>query len=169
MHPAFMLLLLLSVPAYAQGDTRWTDTSWAPPDLVSVRNCRRPAGAKEAQVVAFDNTTLQAKLAVTVGEGHFKVVTIRLWNRSEDPRPVVPIVEAARITQGKLQFYTPNLDADPDPVHDKQFVLMASLGGAQVCWATESALLKEGTNGRAVATEPPSAGTAGRDTGRRRP
>jgi hypothetical protein len=169
MRPVVMSLMLLSLPAYAQSDPRWTDTSWAPPDVVSVRNCRRPAGAKEAQVVAFDNTTLQAKLAVTVGEGQFKVVTIRLWTRSEDPRPVVPIVEAARITQGKLQFYTPNLDADPDPVHDKQFVLMASLGGAQVCWATESSLLKEGTNGRTAATEQPISRDVGRDVSRKRP
>jgi hypothetical protein len=119
-----------------------------------VRNCRRPAEAKEAQVLAFDKTSLEAKLAVSIGNGEFKVVTIRLWDRTDDPRPVAPIIEAARITQGKLQFYTPNLNADPDPVHDKQFLLVAALGGAQVCWATEGALLKETANGPRVVTAP---------------
>jgi hypothetical protein len=94
-------------------------------------------------VLAFDKSTLEAKLAVTLEKGEFKVVSVRIWDRPQDARPLVPVIEAARITQGKLQFYTPNLNADPEPVHDKQFLLTASLGGAQVCWATESALLKD--------------------------
>ncbi len=147
MRHALMLMILLTVPAHAQTATRFTESSWVTPDVISARDCRRPAEAKEAQVLAFDKTSLEAKLAVSLGDGAFKVVTVKLWDRSEDPRPVIPVIEAARITQGKLQFYTPNLDADPEPVHDKQFLLIATLGGAQVCWATESSLLKEGTNG----------------------
>jgi hypothetical protein len=139
---------------------------------VSVRNCRRPADAKEAQVLAFDKTSLEAKLAVNIASGEFKVVTVRLWDRHDDPRPVVPVIEAARITQGKLQFYTPNLNADPEPVHDKQFLIIAGLGGAQICWATEGALLKDAANGGKAA--PAAAAAAGpapasvTDEGRRR-
>ncbi len=168
MRRVFFIPMLLSLPAYAQTSSRWTDTSWALPDVVSVRNCPRPADAKEAQVISFDQTSLEAKLTVTVGEDQFKVVTIKLWNRPEDPRPVVPIVEAARITQGRLHFYTPNLNADPDPIHDKQFVLVASLGGAQVCWATESSLLKDGANSRATAAAPSVSRDASGDVSRRR-
>jgi hypothetical protein len=143
MRYAFLGILLLSLPARAQTGARWPDSNWTPPDVISVRTCRRPAEAKEAQVLAFDKTSLEAKLAVNLGNSEFKVVTVKLWDRSDDPRPVIPIIEAARITQGKLQFYTPNLNADPEPVHDKQFLLIATLGGAQVCWATESSLLKD--------------------------
>jgi hypothetical protein len=126
-----------------------------------VRDCRPPAEAKEAQVLAFDKTSLEAKLAVSVGNGQFKVVTVRLWDRHDDPRPVAPVIEAARITQGKLQFYSPNLDADPEPVHDKQFLLIAGLGGAQICWATESALLKEATSRAKAGPAPEPAAAAG--------
>jgi hypothetical protein len=117
--------------------------NWSSLDVSSVRNCRRPADAKDAQVLAFDKSSLEAKLAVSVGNGDFKIVRVKLWDHQSDPRPVIPVVEAARITQGKLQFYTPNLDADPDPLHDKQFLLITSLGGAQLCWATESGLLTQ--------------------------
>jgi hypothetical protein len=154
MRHALLLVTLLSLPAHGQTSSRLSEPSWASPDAISVRNCRRPAEAKDAQVLAFDKTTLEAKLAVSSGDGAFKVVSIRLWDRSEDPRPVIPVIEAARITQGKLQFYTPNLNADPEPVHDKQFLLIAALGGAQVCWATEGALLKEGSNGPKAVTAP---------------
>jgi hypothetical protein len=132
-----------------------------------VRDCRRPAEAKEAQVLAFDKTSLEAKLAVSIGNGQFKVVTVRLWERHDDPRPVIPVIEAARITQGKLQFYTPNLDADPEPVHDKQFLIIAGLGGAQICWATESSLLKEATSKGKTETDTSAAGALG-STGTRR-
>jgi hypothetical protein len=170
MRLALMPIIVLSLPAQAQSAApRWTDSSWTAPDAVSVRDCRRPAEAKEAQVVAFDKTSLEAKLAVTLGEGQFKVVTIRLWNRTDDPRPLIPVIDAARITQGKLQFYTPNIDADPEPVHDKQFLLIATLGGAQVCWATESSLLKEAANGRSPVAAPPPVAREGSREGRRRP
>jgi hypothetical protein len=170
MRHALFVVTLLSLPAHAQTSNNWTTTTWTAPDAVSVRDCRRPAEAKEAQVLAFDKTSLEAKLAVSIGDGQFKVVTIRLWERHDDPRPVAPVVEAARITQGKLQFYTPNLNADPEPVHDKQFLLIAGLGGAQVCWATESALLKEATGGgRAAPAAPatPAAPAGGNGTRRR--
>jgi hypothetical protein len=154
MRRACMAIMLLSLPAQAQTGARWTELNSTPPDVISVRTCRRPAEAKEAQVLAFDKTSLEAKLAVNLGSGEFKVVTVKLWDRSEDPRPVIPIIEAARITQGKLQFYTPNLNADPEPVHDKQFLLIATLGGAQICWATESSLLKDATSRPKSVSEP---------------
>jgi hypothetical protein len=160
MRHAFLPVMLLALPAHAQTTPSWTSSSWAPADAVSVRDCRRPAEAKEAQVLAFDKTSLEAKLAVSIGNGQFKVVTIRLWDRHDDPRPVAPVVEAARITQGKLQFYTPNLDADPEPVHDKQFLLIAGLGGAQICWATESSLFKEANSRGKAAAVPEAAQTA---------
>ncbi len=151
------------------------------PDLVeaegaSVRDCRPPADAKEAQVLAFDSTKLEAKLAVRLDKGEFKVVTVRVWDRPQDARPLVPVIEAARITQGKLQFYTPNLSADPEPVHDKQFLLAAVLGGAQVCWASETALFKPGPAPRATPVaeieprqrEPASEARTSETRGRRR-
>src|SRR5215213_2073634 len=170
MRHAFMFVTLLCLPAHAQTTPSWISATSTPPDAVSVRDCRRPAEAKEAQVLAFDKTSLEAKLAVSIGTGQFKVVTIRLWDRHDDPRPVVPVVEAARITQGKLQFYTPNLDADPEPVHDKEFLLIAGLGGAQICWATESSLLKEAASrGKAApAPEGAAAGAANSNGIRRR-
>jgi hypothetical protein len=139
--------------------------NWSSLDVSSVRNCRRPADAKDAQVLAFDKSSLEAKLAVSVGNGDFKIVRVKLWDHQSDPRPVIPVVEAARITQGKLQFYTPNLDADPDPLHDKQFLLITSLGGAQLCWATESGLLTQTESGSKALT---AAATAASDAKQRR-
>ena len=154
MQRAFFLIVLLSLPAHAQTNIRLPESSWAAPDVLSARDCRRPAEAKDAQVLAFDKTSLEAKLAVSIGSGEFKVVTVKLWDRTEDPRPVIPVIEAARITQGKLQFYTPNLNADPEPVHDKKFLLVATLGGAKICWATDASLLKDGANGAKSASAP---------------
>jgi hypothetical protein len=150
-----MLSLLsvgLAVPASVQAQVAPNPPAQ---DTISVRDCRTPSGAKDAQVLAFDKKSLEAKLAVALdGKGEFKVVSVRIWDRPQDPRPLVPVIEAARITQGKLQVYTPNLNADPEPVHDKQFLLRASLGGAHICWATESALLKDvGALKPAVASE----------------
>ena len=123
------------------------------PDAISVRECRPPTDAKEAQVLAFDKVSQEAKLAVNLGNGEFKVVTVKAWDRLEDPRPLIPVIEAARITQGKVHFYTPNLNADPEPpVYDRQFLLVATLGGAQVCWATQSSLLADGNAGKSATT-----------------
>jgi len=135
---------LLSSPtqaqAVAQVHQRLSQTA---SDVVSVRGCPRPADLKEAKVLAFDEGKLEAKLAVSLGSGEFKVVTVTLWRYQGDPRPVIPVIEAARITQGKLQFFTPDLNGDPESVHDK-FVLMTEMGGPQICWANPSSLLKDG-------------------------
>jgi hypothetical protein len=153
-----LMLMLLSggtiLPVVADAQVgRPADSSGL--EVVSARGCQAPGGAKEAQVLAFDKSTLEAKLAVAMdNKGEFKVVSVRIWDRPQDPRPLVPVIEAARITQGKLQFYTPNLNADPEPVHDKQFLLTASLGGTQVCWATETAMLKEAAPKPAPVLEP---------------
>ena len=176
MRHTFMLILLggtlwaplLASPAAAQAAPEARkDPGQAALDVVSMRDCRHPADAKEAQVLTFDQASLEAKLAVSMGKGgEFKVVTVRLWDRREDPRPVVPVVEAARITQGKLHFYTPDLNADPEPVHDRNFVLIGTLGGAQICWATPGSLLKDGARGAKPAASPDDAAPAPR--GRRR-
>ena len=101
-------------------------------DVTSVPGCPRPADAKEVKVVDFDAATSVAKLAVNLGSGRFKLVRITAWDRPEDPRPLNPVIEAARITQGNLQFYTPNLNADPESAHDS-FILMTEMGGGFVC------------------------------------
>ena len=147
-----ILAALLSAPTQAQTapEVR-TEPAQPASNATSIRDCRPPGDAKEAQVLTFDQGRLEAKLAVSLGKDEFKVVTIRLWDRPDDPRPLIPVIEAARITQGKLQFYTPNLNADPQPIHDKDFAIVASLGGAQVCWANPSSLIKEG--GRTVGRE----------------
>jgi hypothetical protein len=157
MRRILMLMLLsggMAIPVVAEAQVgRPADSSAL--EVVSARGCQAPGGAKEAQVLAFDKSTLEAKLAVAMdNKGEFKVVSVKIWDRPQDPRPLVPVIEAARITQGKLQFYTPNLNADPEPTHDKQFLLTASLGGAQVCWATETALLKETAPKPAPVVEP---------------
>ncbi len=128
-------------------------------DAASVRGCPRPTDAKDAQVLTFDKGSLEAKLAVSMGKGEFKVVTIKLWDHPEDPRPVVPVIEAARIMQGKLQFYTPELNADPESVSEK-FLLITDMGGPQICWATPSSLVGEGAypiSGEAKAEVAPAA------------
>ena len=140
-----LVAALLSAPAQAQTQAP------AAADATSVRGCRPPSDAKEAQVLTFDPSSLQAKLAVSLGKDEFKVVTVKVWDRPDDPRPLVPVIEAARITQGKLQFYTPHLNVDPQPVHEKDYVVVAALGGAQVCWANPASLVTEG--GRAAARE----------------
>ena len=146
-----ILAALLSSPTQAQTATEARkEPGPAASDIVSMQGCRLPADTKEAQVLTFEPSSLQAKLAVSLGKDEFKVVTVKLWDRPDDPRPVIPVVEAARITQGKLQFYTPHLNADPQPVHERDFVVVAALGGTQVCWATSGSLIKEGgqTGGR---------------------
>ncbi len=140
-----ILAALLISPAQAQ-------TAMAVPkqpspmasDAKSVRDCPRPTDAKDARVISFDKGSLQAKLAVSLGKGEVKVVSIRLWERPDDPRPVAPVIEAARITQGKLQFYTPDLNLDPESASDK-FVLITDMGGPQICWASPGSLIDEGS------------------------
>jgi hypothetical protein len=134
-------------------------------EVTSMRDCRPPTEVKEAQVLVFDKQSLEAKLAVSLGKDEFKVVTVKVWDRPQDPRPLVPVLEAARITQGKLRFYTPNLNADPEPIHDKQFLVAASLGEAQICWSTDSSFLKEGA--KPVAPPTQTGAEAARPVGRR--
>jgi hypothetical protein len=141
--------LLLCGASQAQSLSIGTEQA---PAAVSVRNCKPPSDAKDAQVLSFDKLSNEAKLAVTVGNDEFKLVTIKLPERSEDPRPLVPVLEAARITQAKVQFYTPDLNVDPEPPFQKQFVVVASLGGAQLCWATEASLMKEANAAKSKAT-----------------
>jgi hypothetical protein len=109
-------------------------------DVTAVAGCSRPDDAKEAKVVELDTGKSLAKLAVNLGSGRFKLVRITVWDRPEDPRPLIPVIEAARITQGLVQFYTPTLNNDPESAHDS-FLLMADMGGGNVCWATPASLI----------------------------
>jgi hypothetical protein len=111
--------------------------------FTSVLGCPKPTEAKDTKVIDFDASTSIARLAVNLGAGRFKMVTIKTWDRQEDPRPLVPVVEAAKIMQGKVQLYTPDLNSDPQSAANS-FILMAEMGGEHVCWATPSSLLKEG-------------------------
>jgi len=111
-------------------------------DVTAVAGCSRPDDAKEAKVVELDTGKSLAKLAVNLGSGRFKLVRITVWDRPEDPRPLIPVIEAARITQGLVQFYTPTLNNDPESAHDS-FLLMADMGGGNICWATPASLIKD--------------------------
>jgi hypothetical protein len=121
-----------------------------------VPGCPRPADAKEVKVVDFDPGRSVAKLAVNLGSGRFKLVRVTVWDRPEDPRPLIPVIEAARITQGNLQFYAPDLNSDPESAHES-FIVMTEMGGGYVCWATPSSLMNEGsypvTEGKPAAAE----------------
>src|SRR5215203_5226585 len=134
---------LLGLPAQAQTVAKISKAA-APgaPDTISVPGCARPADAKEAKVIDFDAGSSVARLAVNLGSGRFKLVTVKVWDSPNDPRPLKPVIEAARITQGKLQFYTPDLNADPASAPDT-FLLMTDMGGGFVCWATPSQLINE--------------------------
>src|ERR671927_24119 len=139
-----ILAVLLSSPIQAQSArTIRKEPSQTELDAAWTRGCPRPTDAKPAQVLAFDKDSLETKLAVSMGNGEFKVVTIRVWDRPEDPRPMIPVIEAARIMEGKLQFYTPDLNTDPESISNR-FVLIVEMGGPQICWATPSTLLGEG-------------------------
>ena len=161
---------LLSSPTPAQtARTVRKEPSRTAADVISVRGCPRPAEVRDARVFAFDKGSLETKLVVSLGKGEFKVVTIRLWDRPDDPRPLIPVIEAAWITQGKLQFYTPDFNTDPASVSDR-FILIAEMGGPQICWASPSSLLGEG--GYPIARDPkgedtpaPVAPTATESTG----
>jgi hypothetical protein len=112
-------------------------------DVTSVLGCPRPADAKEVKVLDYDTARSVARLAVNLGSGRFKLVRITIWDRPEDPRPLIPVIEAARITQGNVQFYTPNLNTDPESAPDS-FILMTEMGGGYICWASPSSLINDG-------------------------
>jgi hypothetical protein len=111
-------------------------------DITAVAGCSRPDDAKEAKVVELDTGKSLAKLAVNLGSGRFKLVRITVWDRPEDPRPLIPVIEAARITQGLVQFYTPTLNDDPESSHES-FLLIADMGGGNICWATPASLIND--------------------------
>jgi hypothetical protein len=141
---AFSTMAALSTAAYAQtpaGPARDRIGDKAP-DMTAVADCSRPDDAKEAKVVELDTGKSFAKLAVNLGSGRFKLVRITVWDRPEDPRPLIPVIEAARITQGLVQFYTPTLNNDPESAHES-FLLMADMGGGNICWATPASLIKD--------------------------
>jgi hypothetical protein len=128
-------------------------------DVMSVAGCSRPEEAREAKVVDLDTGKSLAKLAVNLGAGRFKLVRVTIWDRPDDPRPLIPVIEAARITQGLVQFYTPNLNTDPESAHDS-FLLMADMGGGVVCWATPASLIKDAGQAMAEAKPPAMRGPA---------
>src|SRR5215207_7748564 len=70
-------------------------------DAGSALDCPRPEEAKEAKVIDFDPTNSVARLAVNLGSGRFTLVTIKSWDRPEDVRPLNPVLQAAKIMQGK--------------------------------------------------------------------
>lgn len=148
---------LLSTPSAAQTARDMTDKpGQGVSDVASAPGCPRPAEAKEVKVIDFDSGKSVAKLAVNLGAGRFKLVRITVWDRPDDARPLIPVIEAARITQGNLQFYTPNLNADPESAHDS-FIIMTEMGGGYICWATPGSLLNEGAYPVAAEPKPVSA------------
>src|SRR5687768_13162031 len=88
---------LLSNPAHAQAARNAPHTRGAAAsDAISVVGCSRPSEAKEVKVIDFDAGSSTAKLAVHLGSNRFKLVKIKVWDRPGDPRPLVPVIEAAR-------------------------------------------------------------------------
>jgi hypothetical protein len=120
----------------------------------STVGCKRPEEAREAKVIDFDPSASVARLAVNLGSGRFTLVTIKTWDRPQDPRPLNPVLEAAKITQGKLQFFSRQLTTDPASAPD-EFLIMTEMGGGYVCWANPSWLME--TQGSPVANAPASA------------
>jgi len=147
-------VMTLCTLAHAQAPARTSRAGDTGSDIVSAAGCSRPEEAREAKIVEFDTGKSLAKLAVNLGSSRFKLVRITIWDRPEDPRPLVPVIEAARITQGLVQFYTPDLTPDPESTHDK-FLLMVDMGGGVVCWATPASLIKDAGQSAAEA-KPPS-------------
>jgi hypothetical protein len=141
---AALPMLALAAEAQPAPSTRKVAAT-PPPSLGSAPNCPGPAESKDAKVIDIDHTKAVARLAVNLGAGRFKVVTIKTWDHPDDPRPAVPVIEAARIMQGKLQFYTPQLDPNPESAPET-FLLMAEMGGEHVCWATPSSLISDASH-----------------------
>jgi hypothetical protein len=104
-------------------------------------DCPKPREAKEAKVIDFDATNSVARLAVNLGPGRFTLVTITSWDRPGDPRALSPVLEAAKIMQGKLQFFSRQLTTDPASAVD-EYLVMTEMGGGYVCWAKPIWLMK---------------------------
>jgi hypothetical protein len=139
-------VLLIGSPASAQApasaETKANLFSAAgADDAGSALDCPRPEGAKEAKVIDFDPGSSTARLAVNVGSGRFTLVTIKTWDRAGDPRPLTPIIHAAKIMQGKLQFFSRKMSADPASAPD-EYLIMTEMGGGYVCWAKPSWLMQ---------------------------
>jgi hypothetical protein len=109
-------------------------------DAGSVLDCPRPGELREAKVIDFDPASSVARLAVNVGSGRFTLVTIKTWDRAEDPRPLNPVLAAAKIMQGKLQFFSRQLTTNPSSAVD-EYLVMTEMGGGYVCWAKPTWLM----------------------------
>jgi hypothetical protein len=151
----FSATLPLEAQTSPPGRRTTVQTSATDLDPVAVLGCSRPAEAKEAKVIAFDGNSV-AKLAVSLGSGRFKLVTIKTWERPEDARPLNPVVEAARVTQDKVHFSSPHLNADPETAHDT-YLLMVEMGGDHVCWATSKSLINDASRQPSAEIKPDSA------------
>jgi hypothetical protein len=141
-----LAVLLVGSPASAQAPTSAETkanlfSATGLDDAGSALDCPRPEGAKEAKVIDFDAGSSTARLAVNVGSGRFTLVTIKTWDRAQDPRPLTPIIEAAKIMQGKLQFFSPKMTTDPASAPD-EYLIMTEMGGGYVCWAKPSWLMQ---------------------------
>jgi hypothetical protein len=134
--------LVLSTAAHAQSINPEVHESSARAEVFSVVGCVPPDEAKEAKVIDIDASGSQVRFAVKLAPGRFKVASITVWDRTEDPRPLIPVIDAARIMQGVVQFYTPNLNSDPESAH-QSFLVVVEMGGRELCWATPSSLLRE--------------------------
>jgi hypothetical protein len=139
-------VLLIGSPASAQAPTSVDSktslfSTTGLDDAGSALDCPRPEGAKEAKVIDFDAGSSTARLAVNVGSGRFTLVTIKTWDRAGDPRPLTPIIEAAKIMQGKLQFFSPKMTTDPASAPD-EYLIMTEMGGGYVCWANPASIMQ---------------------------
>jgi hypothetical protein len=141
-----LAVLLVGSPASAQAPTSAETkanlfSATGLDDAGSALDCPRPEGAKEAKVIDFDAGSSTARLAVNVGSGRFTLVTIKTWDRAGDPRPLTPIIEAAKIMQGKLQFFSRKMSTDPASAPD-EYLIMTEMGGGYVCWAKPASIMQ---------------------------
>ena len=127
--------LMLALPAAGQTVARG-------PDAIATVGCPRPKDNKEAKVLDFDPRTAVARLAVHLGGGRFTVAAIKIWERPGDPRPLVPVIQAARIMGGTLDFFSPDLTPNPESA-PQRFLIRAEMRGDYVCWATPTSLIDE--------------------------
>jgi hypothetical protein len=146
---ALTAVLLFHLPAAAQAPAGadkaanvFTSVTGDQPG--SALNCERPEGTREAKVIDFDPSSSTARLAVNLDGGRFTLATIKTWDRPNEPRPLNPIIEAAKIMQGKLQFFSRQLTTDPASAPD-EYLIVTEMGGGYVCWAKPSWMLQPAT------------------------
>ena len=140
---AGILAGMLPTAAHSQRLQATPSSDGASDALRSALGCPRPADTRDAKVVDFDTTTGVARLAVRLGNDRFKLVTINPGESASDPRPLAPVLEAARILQGTVQFFAPDQSSDPESKHEK-FVMLVEMGSGTVCWAKPGSLLDDG-------------------------